>query len=263
MSDSNQKDPGRFGEDGAAVIQVTPGQIVGAALFLLVAAAIIFFAGMFARGLTMSKTEEAPAPPPPAPLELENVAVLPAPDPVVPEADPEPTPPKPTEEKKPPAKPAPEPEPEPAPEVVKTAPPVLEMKPVKAEAEEPEPVEEPAPPEPEPEPEPEPPAPAPKESTPPPAETKPEPLPELPPSTSGPFTVQVMSIGVAKRAQAEAYQRDALENKDVQVSLVDSSDGKLIRAYVGSYASRAEAEKARAALVRAGFDGCFIKQRED
>lgn len=265
MSDSNQKEPGRFGDDGAAVIQVTPGQIVGAALFLLVAATIIFFAGVFARGLTMSKTEEEPTVTPPAPLEQENVAVLPAPEPVVPEPEPDPVPPKPAEEEKsPPPKPEPEPEPEPAPEVVKTAPPVIEMKPVKAEAEEPEPMAEVAPPEPEPGPDPEPEASAPEEPTsPPPAESQPEPLPELPPSTSGSFTVQVLSIGVAKRAQAEAYQRDALEDKDVQVTLVESSDGKLIRAYVGSYATRAEAEQARNALVRAGFDGCFIKQRDD
>jgi cell division protein FtsN len=134
------------------------------------------------------------------------------------------------------AEPEPEREPEPEPKVEMIA-------------EEPEPTPPPAP-EPEPKPETKP-------------EPTPAPLPELPASSSGPFTVQVMSIGVEKRAQAERYQREALEDKNVRVELVESADGKLLRAFVGAYANRADAEKARSELARAGFDGCFIKKREE
>lgn len=272
MSDPNQKEPGRFGEDGAAVIQVTPGQIVGAALFLLVAATIIFFAGVFARGLTMSPAEEEPAPPPTIAKTTDRGVDLPAPEPekAAPEPEAKPAPPKPAEATTPVQPPKAEPKPEPEPEVVKKAPPVIEMKPVTAEATEPEPAAETTPPEPEPEPEPTPtppaeekPAPAPENVTAPPADPEPQPLPEIPPSTTGSFTVQVMSIGTAKRAQAQEFQRDALENKDVQVMLVESSDGKWIRAFVGSYANKADAEKARDELTRAGFEGCFVKKRDE
>ncbi len=265
MSDSNQKDPGRFGDDGAAVIQVTPGQIVGAALFLLVAAAIIFFAGMFVRGLAMT-ADETKAPPEPQQQreDMEHMAVLPAPDPVIEEPEPEPSPPEPEKE----AKPAPEPDQEPV--TFEAKPAVVEPEPTSAPVEEPEPEIKPAPPEPEPASEPEmvpEPKPEPEpvvESTPAQAEPAPLPLPEIPDSTAGgAYTVQVMSIGIAKRAQAELFQRDALENKDVQIELVESADGKRLQAFVGSYATKADASKARDALLRAGFDGCFVKKRDE
>jgi len=257
MSDSNQNDPGRFGEDGAAVIQVTPGQLVGAAFFLMVGAAIIFFAGMFARSLTMDTTTVQSDPAPEVSDELDQVAVLPAPDPIDPKPEPEPipTPAEPVEDPTPV-----EPEPEPTPEIVEETTPVVESGPATVEEVEPEPVMETQPPEPEPTPEPEP---EPSKPPPPPAQPKPQPLPEIPASTTGPYTVQVMSIGITKRAKAEVFQRDALENKNVLMELVESSDGKLLRAYVGSYANRSEAETARDELARAGFEGCFIKKREE
>ncbi len=253
MSDSHQKEPGRFGEDGAAVIQVTPGQIVGAALFLLVAAAIIFFAGMFARGLTMTASNEDVIPTPQPSSDVIEGTSIPAPDPKIPEVDPAPQPQEPAEE-------PPLDEPDPEPVVVVEVPSVVEPESAPAEVEAPKEVMELAVSEPEPAPEPEPATP--EETTPLPPEPEPEPLPEIPPSTDGPYTVQVMSIGIAKRAQAEAFQRDAHENKDVQLELVETADGKSIRAFAGSYADKATAGKARDALLHAGFDGCFVKKRD-
>ena len=265
MSDPNQNEPGRFGEDGAAVIQVTPGQIVGAALFLMVAAAIIFFAGMFARGLTMSTADKGPTSDGQESDRLDEVAGIPAPPPEAPNEERRPrtraekveSEESPREPEPAPA-PEPEPEPEPDPEVVEHTSEVVEPEPESAEPTEPEPAIESKPPITEPDPDP----PTPEDEAPA-AEPQPAPLPEIPPSTTGPYTVQVMSIGIAKRTQAEQFQRDAHENKNVQMELVESTDGKLIRAYVGSYADRADAESARDELAQAGFDGCFIKKREE
>lgn len=283
MSDSGKKGSGQLGDNGAAVIQVTPGQIVGAAVFLFVAAAVIFLAGMFARGLTMSSADDTePAPAQQEPPELENVAEIPAPDPTPPDpAPPEPTPeplePEPSQEEWPEEQavdlePKFELEVEPEPKLVEEPPTVTVKEPLIIEPEpEMEPVptpaveetEQPAPPT-EPEPpaeEPPPPPPAPEPEPEPAPQPKPEPLPEIPASTTGPYTVQVMYIGIEKRAEAEVFQRNALENKNVRMELVETPDAKGLRAYVGSYANRADAEKARNELLRAGFTGCFITKR--
>lgn len=263
--------------EGAAIIQVTPAQIVGAAAFLIFAGVLIFIAGMLAQGLTSaSKSAEKQAvATPESDFGDLSVSDLAAPDPEpVPEvieeqAEPEPPaePPEPVREtamQEREVEPVPiEPGSDPAdePDTIVTAPAVIEDEEVMDHNSEPEPT---------PEPEVEQPAatvvqPAIADPVPDEPELTEQAAPPPAASTSdgaGLFTVQVVSFKTERAAQATEYQIEVLEEKQLRVELLNSSDGKWIRAVIGSYETREAAEVARKELVAAGFKDCFVQRRD-
>jgi len=76
------------------------------------------------------------------------------------------------------------------------------------------------------------------------------------------FTVQVVAYDVKNREQAENYKKLLEANSDLRAEIVPSEDGKYMRVFIGDYATREEANKARQDLQkRAGFKECFVKER--
>ncbi len=79
-------------------------------------------------------------------------------------------------------------------------------------------------------------------------------------SEKGPFTVQVASFDSNNLDRAKRFKTDVEKDTDYSVNLVPSSDGKHVRAYVGEYADRAAADKARDSMRKIeDFKDCFVK----
>ncbi len=76
----------------------------------------------------------------------------------------------------------------------------------------------------------------------------------------GPYTIQVGSFDADNMERVKEFKESVEEKTDFRVVLVPSEDGKLIRAYVGDYKDRAEADKAREAMRKLDeFKDCFVK----
>ena len=98
------------------------------------------------------------------------------------------------------------------------------------------------------------PAPAP-DATPPPATETPAGA-----APKAPFTIQVAAFDADNLDRAKLFKKSIEDKTDYTVDLVPSSDGKRVRAFVGSYPDRAAADKAKATLAKIkDFEGCFVK----
>ena len=76
-------------------------------------------------------------------------------------------------------------------------------------------------------------------------------------SDSGRFIIQVGAFADADKAREVRQQAERVGVK-TYVQVVDTAQGKRTRVRVGPYASRAEAEKAAAALKKAGLSGAIL-----
>ncbi len=76
-------------------------------------------------------------------------------------------------------------------------------------------------------------------------------------SDSGRFIIQVGAFADADKAR-EVRQQAERAGVKTYVQVVDTAQGKRTRVRVGPYASRAEAEKAAAALKKAGLSGAIL-----
>ncbi|HOF40107.1 MAG TPA: SPOR domain-containing protein [Candidatus Hydrogenedentes bacterium] len=88
----------------------------------------------------------------------------------------------------------------------------------------------------------------------------------LPPAAAAPaqtpfYSVQLIAFSSANRAKADAYAKEIRENAGLDVELEISTDGKLIRLYVGQYATRDDAVKACQELKKQErFSQAFVPQ---
>jgi hypothetical protein len=71
----------------------------------------------------------------------------------------------------------------------------------------------------------------------------------------------LIAFSSANRAKADAYAKEIRENAGLDVELEISTDGKLIRLYVGQYATRDDAVKACQELKKQErFSQAFVPQ---
>ncbi|GMW02248.1 MAG: hypothetical protein AMXMBFR84_33840 [Candidatus Hydrogenedentota bacterium] len=93
------------------------------------------------------------------------------------------------------------------------------------------------------------------------ADTKPEDAADSKPeSSAGNFVIQLAAFASNNQKGADKFQRDVLEKYGLIVKLAPSPDGKHLRAHLGPYGSRAEAETALAGVKdHPEFKGCFVK----
>jgi hypothetical protein len=79
-------------------------------------------------------------------------------------------------------------------------------------------------------------------------------------ASKGAYTIQVASFDAGNLERAKKFKTETEEKTSFKVNLVPSTDGKRVRAFVGEYADRAAADKARDTMRKTkGFEDCFVK----
>ena len=85
----------------------------------------------------------------------------------------------------------------------------------------------------------------------------------LSPADPGVYTVQVAAFAGDHHRQATAFQLNTLEETGLKVDLLPSKDGKWIRAVMGRYAMRDAAIEAKGRLIKQGFKDCWIRKLDE